>query len=311
MRFYTGQNVSMDEIQRMIPAQYHGIVKAVDTDSVIGPWRKRGNMANKMAWKFVHGYANKFEVTYRSYVHLHKTEGGSFDWAVKLDYDTLFFPENFRKYLISKSLCPARPLYLGHLLFHRPIPFTAGAIYALSSSAVEKLSHTLEDSLMALPPARPARLASRKCLDIETQAEDYHLGVCLHQAGVLADLVLTRDHMGREFFQILSALNHSQMEFNASKWFWKNKGFTAETANQKEKCCADFPINFHNYKNDDFIILYEQIYEGEGAILPSGDFDLNRLSMTEILKFHWSLSSGNYSNHMEEHPVSITKDNSS
>ena len=51
----------------------------------------------------------RFEDTYRSLYHLQKTEGQDFDWFVKLDLDSVFYGENFRRcvshWLHSRGIC--------------------------------------------------------------------------------------------------------------------------------------------------------------------------------------------------------------
>lgn len=46
------------------------------------------------------------------------------------------------------------------------------------------------------------RRSDRECLDIETQSEDYHLGVCLTLAGVTTTPLDSRDSQGGEYFQV-------------------------------------------------------------------------------------------------------------
>eukprot|EP00959_Pyramimonas_sp_CCMP1952_P155150 3246296-Pyramimonas_sp.AAC.1 len=79
------------------------------------------------------------------------------------------------------------------------------------------------------------------------------------------------------------------MVFHPKVWYWERKGFTKETANQLDKCCAKYPVAFHKYPD---LRAWLETYEGEGATLPSGDFDTERLEMQEILKAHDRVDEG-------------------
>ena len=70
-------------------------------------------------------------------------------------------------------------------------------------------------------------------MDIETQSEDYHTAVCLHHAGIHANVTLSRDDKNREYFQIFTASSHYRsLGFSPEMWFWKGKGFDRDTANR-------------------------------------------------------------------------------
>ena len=63
----------------------------------------------------------------------------------------------------------------------------------------------------------------------------------------------SRDDQDGEYFQIYSTTNHvNGKHFDADFWFWKNKGFTSQTANTGAKCCAEWPVLFHKYTDLSF-----------------------------------------------------------
>ena len=87
-------------------------------------------------------------------------------------------------------------------------------------------------------------------MDIETQSEDYHTAVCLHHAGIHANVTLSRDDKNREYFQIFTASSHYRsLGFSPEMWFWKGKGFDRDTANRHQNCCAEWPVVFHRYRD--------------------------------------------------------------
>jgi len=290
IRFYVGEKVPAAKVQEMIPPEYANIALAVDTES-LGPWRDRGPYYNKKRGNFVPGYANRFEHTYRSFYHLNEVEGDDLDWIVKLDLDTVFFPENFRKFLDEKGFCSTDPYYLGHAVQFRVVHFAAGAINILSRAALQKLADSLKTNLMPKPTAWPYSRTNRECLDIETQSEDYHIAVCLSVAGVIINATNNRDSENREYFQIYTAPAHYRGLRFGKMWFWDGKGFTKETANDREKCCALYPVNFHKYSD---LKVWQEIYEGKDARLPSGDFDTERLQLHAVLDAHDRVARGQY-----------------
>jgi hypothetical protein len=72
-----------------------------------------------------------------------------------------------------------------------------------------------------------ARRADRECVDIETQSEDYHLGVCLALAGITTTPLDSRDSQGGEYFQVkrpihppltLTRPQHTHAAFRIHRW---------------------------------------------------------------------------------------------
>lgn len=83
------------------------------------------------------------------WLRLRQVEGDRFDWVIKLDLDTVFFGENFRRFLGDQDLCSPQtePSLLGPILYHRRVKFPAGATIVVSRSALERLAVTLNKTL--------------------------------------------------------------------------------------------------------------------------------------------------------------------
>lgn len=288
VRFYLGRYVDGDVVRGMIPSEFAHVAQVVDTRPSLGPFRERGSRGNTKRRNFVRGYANRWEDTYRSMLHAWQAEGDSVDWVIKVDLDSTLYAENFRRMLTDKGFCQPdkQELLLGHILLFRSSPFAAGAGFALSRAALVKLCEYMNRTLVVEETPERASRTDKECLDIETQSEDYHLGVCLHRAGVTTTPLDSRDSHDGEYFQIYSVTNHYHgKHFDSQFWYWKNKGFTRETANTGSKCCAQWPAVFHKYPD---LTFYQKIYEGEGAIGPDGYFDTSRLHLDEILRMEIS-----------------------
>jgi hypothetical protein len=124
--------------------------QVVDTRPLLGEFRERGSRGNTKRRNFVRGYSNRWEDTYRSMLHAWQVEVHAVDWAIKLDMDTTFFAENFRRMLSDKGFCSPdkQPLLLGHILMHRTHPFAAGAGFALSRAALVQASEYMNRTLV-------------------------------------------------------------------------------------------------------------------------------------------------------------------
>ncbi|KAK3258763.1 hypothetical protein CYMTET_32204 [Cymbomonas tetramitiformis] len=284
IRFYTGQEVDVSRAEKVIAHLVQGKdVRVVSTDS-IGPWRRdyasirlhlrHCNVKNRGC---THGYENRYEHTYRSFLHLHEEEGDQVAWVIKLDFDSLFIPENWRRFLDSKNYCTHEPHYLGHTLYHRKHPFQAGAGFALSKAALDILARHLREETLQKPTPKQPHLIESNCWDFETSAEDYHLGVCLAVCGVkVSD---GRDEDGKQFFMNYGANAHRGLKWRPESWQFKGMP-EKYRENVHDNCCADFAVLTHSYPNMQVMIA---LFEPEGGDLGQGFTEATKFSLQRLL----------------------------
>jgi hypothetical protein len=113
--------------------------------------------------------------------------------------DSIFIPENFRRWVEQKGLCTTETHYLGHILFFQPTPFVQGGHIGLSPPARRKFAQGLDNTLIpnaTITEAVQHQLALAKkwpCLDIHTSAEDLSTAYCFAHVGVFPVVNHTRD----------------------------------------------------------------------------------------------------------------------
>ena len=129
------------------------------------------------------------------------------DWFCRLDTDTYFVAENFRRFVRRAGLDPDGAHYLGarvffHHLMHPAIVFNfGGAGVCLSRAVLHALAarlfplvQTMSEGVAAGPTS-----STGECIVGPGHFDDIALAVCLREAGVLASEDTT-DAWGREVF---------------------------------------------------------------------------------------------------------------
>jgi len=215
-------------------------------------------------------YHNLWQKTHHMLIHTLRHETERHDWYVKIDYDTVFIPANFRRLAAAKFPGPLDPAYLGHKLAHYPYDgthketwpasgseFNAGGCYALNRAALERLVPALED---VNPHGDPSASGVGECSgNNPTKSEDASLGMCLRQLSPPITPNTTRDDQGREHFMPFQVADHLDSVPYASMggsledghvypdWFWANK----DKSNEGRESMAKYIVSAHNYKGGD------------------------------------------------------------
>ena len=186
-------------------------------------------------------YDNHYEKIYTMLGSAFVEDLEAYDWFVKVDTDSVFFPENLRHFLRERRYSARDAVVLGSLGHFRRIAFPLGAAYALSREALRR-SGPIWLALRFMPRHEAADC---ECVDARTQGEEPFVAACLSAAGAYAfDM---EDERGASRFLPFQLKDHySEMRYSADPqdWWWKGKKAGADL----DGAIARFPIVAHNYK---------------------------------------------------------------
>ncbi|XP_065561826.1 glycoprotein-N-acetylgalactosamine 3-beta-galactosyltransferase 1-like isoform X1 [Artemia franciscana] len=180
------------------------------------------------------------------YIYNHYLD--SFDWILKADDDTLFFPENAR-YLLSRY-DPKEPLWMGckMKMLHTPVFLSGGAGYIFSKQAVKIfVEEAIKDNTYCYP-------------EINDWADDLQIGKCFEKLQV--KLIDTRDENALHRFLPLSPFFHLkplENEEDRKSWWWSAAYYKDETYFGGD-CCSNTTISFHYVSPEDQYLFYNVFY---------------------------------------------------
>lgn len=149
-----------------------------------------------------------------------------FDWFFKGDDDTYAFMDNMR-YMLSEY-SPDDPIYFGHKFkthSHRYGYFSGGSGYVMSREALKRFT-------------QQAMKNSSLCKTDNTGAEDWQMGSCMDNVGVLAGD--SRDKFNRERFLPFRAYSH--LFSHRTNWYWDRKYYDTD---EGVDCCSNYVVSFH------------------------------------------------------------------
>ncbi|KAL7498377.1 hypothetical protein ACHAWT_006336 [Skeletonema menzelii] len=194
---------------------------------------------------------NIWEKVWRSWLWIDDNgESDSSEWFAKIDADSYLFPENAKKYVQDNNMSPDEHHYFGHTLRHSEDrnlpPIVAGSAVFFSRATVKGAAAIFREF-----KHEEHNKSVRKCSDSYTASEETLTALCLKQhLGIYAAHAL--DDSGDELIAI-SPIEDTLLWNRTEQgewWYWKNKPETdPRTGREIHKCCGDFPIAFHGYKD--------------------------------------------------------------
>lgn len=180
--------------------------------------------------------------------------GQDYDYFVKIDADTLFFPNNLKFWSTRKQWDANNNYYFGHTIFEQSreiteprSQFNLGAGYGISRGLMQ-----LMQPYFANPHPSTNEDKHKKCPEWHRWGEDYKFADCLRT--VLPALIPnnTKDEWNRETFLPFDPEYHiAIMNKTFIKWFWRGK-VDSET-NELLHCCSSRPILFHKLNGDQYV----------------------------------------------------------
>jgi hypothetical protein len=201
---------------------------------------------NKDLWNQVHrGWARIAEIALNDY-----------DWFVKLDDDSVFYPDNLRFLVRHKKWSPDSIAYFGHTIFEQSRPvnqirsqFNLGAGYGVSRKLLESIYPYLPNATNSAIPK------DQRCPEWIRWGEDVKFSDCLRVR--FPNLVPnnTRDDAERETFLPFNLFYHLIRSMPA----WYLRGKPAHLLNRTQSitgCCSSRHILWHKSRPPQFFLSY-------------------------------------------------------
>ena len=204
-----------------------------------------------------------WEKMWRSWVYVEQHHLHDAEWFCKIDYDTFFFPDNFKYYV--RDVRGWDPInehhYFGHVIQHRnrkDRPMVVGASACWSQRTLKEIAQVYRDM-----PKGSNKGERGKCEDRSHATEEVTTSVCLKDhLNIVPEAA--RDDQMREYITIDKypmVLTWNRTE-QGEWWYWKGK---PQNAGQMENTIARRPIGIHKYKNEkEILTLWEEFYGPSG-----------------------------------------------
>jgi hypothetical protein len=213
-----------------------------------------------------------WEKMWRSWVYVAEHHLTDAEWFCKVDYDTFFFPDNFKYFVRDvKDWDPLTEYhYFGHVIQHRSRkdkPMVVGASACWSRKTLKDIAQVYRDM-----PKGSTRGERGKCEDRAHATEEVTTSQCLRDH-LHIEPEPARDDQLREYITIdqyplvLSWNRTEQGEW----WYWKGK---PKDAGIMENTIARRPIGIHKYKKPEEILRLWQEFYG-----PRGNVDLENVGL--------------------------------
>ena len=200
-----------------------------------------------------------WEKMWRSWVYVEEHHLTDAEWFCKVDYDTFFFPDNFKYYVRDvKDWDPIKDYhYFGHVISHRKrkdAPMVVGASACWSQKTLKDIAQVYRDM-----PKGSTKGERGKCEDRAHATEEVTTSQCLRDH-LHIEPEAARDDQMREYITIDKyplVLTWNRTE-QGEWWYWKGK---PKDAGQMEDTIARRPIGIHKYKKpEEILTLWEEFY---------------------------------------------------
>jgi len=206
-----------------------------------------------------------WEKMWRSWVYVDTHHKNDAEWFCKIDYDTFFFPDNFKYYVRDvKDWDPVgEHHYFGHVIQHRSrkdAPMVVGASACWSRKTLGGIAQVYREM-----PKGSKKGERGKCEDRAHATEEVTTSTCLREH-LKIEPEAARDDQMREYitidkYPLVLAWNRTEQ---GEWWFWKGK---PKDAGQMENTIARRPIGIHKYKKpEEILTLWEEFYGPSGNV---------------------------------------------
>ncbi|KAL7492893.1 hypothetical protein ACHAWT_002164 [Skeletonema menzelii] len=204
-----------------------------------------------------------WEKMWRSWVYVDEHHSNDAEWFCKVDYDTFFFPDNFKYYVRDvKDWDPVGDYhYFGHVIEHRKrkdAPMVVGASACWSQKTLKDIAQVYRNM-----PKGSTKGERGKCEDRAHATEEVTTSQCLREH-LNIEPEAARDDQMREYITIDKyplVLTWNRTE-QGEWWYWKGK---PKDAGQMEDTIARRPIGIHKYKKpEEILTLWEEFYGPSG-----------------------------------------------
>ena len=204
-----------------------------------------------------------WEKMWRSWVYVDTHHKNDAEWFCKIDYDTFFFPDNFKYYVRDvKDWDPVgEHHYFGHVIQHRSrkdAPMVVGASACWSRKTLGGIAQVYREM-----PKGSKKGERGKCEDRAHATEEVTTSTCLREH-LKIEPEAARDDQMREYitidrYPLVLTWNRTEQ---GEWWFWKGK---PKDAGQMENTIARRPIGIHKYKKpEEILTLWEEFYGPSG-----------------------------------------------
>ena len=189
---------------------------------------------------------NLWMITLKMWEYVYDNFASDYDWFLKVDDDTIVFPENFK--MAVSNLSSNDTYYMGHTSYHGSTPFNNGCGYALSRAALESFAPAVKMLVNGTS-------YSSECTPDATWAEDSRMGKCMNALGIKP--TPTIDDEGRERSMAFNLKDHLAYVRRPDSRGWYFVG-QPKSLRHGADCCSSRPILFHSYKekHDNEALMY-------------------------------------------------------
>jgi len=208
-----------------------------------------------------------WEKVWRSWVHIAHNDKHMAEWFFKLDDDTIFFPQNMRKFLRESMWSHRDPHYFGHRLFHGSRTFISGVMVGYSQRTVELAAQkylTMEHEY-----GDRAKFKHGRCVDRDGATQEVTESKCLEEINIKAEVVRDLHGFEKIALQDISEAMKFRKREGTDYWLWYGRVKTAI-------CCSIEPVAFHPYKNPKTLIkFYQELFDRNNTVLRDKMVDRN------------------------------------
>lgn len=180
-------------------------------------------------------YGHVWGKTKHAMIYAYENFRNDYDWLFKADDNTYALLDNMRYMLAAYS--PDDPVYFGKKFkYNKELGhFSGGAGYVMSKKALKKfVTEALPDPL--------------KCRPTDEGAEDWELGICMHNVGVYPGDA--RDRFKHEtFFPFQPGAHLFPLDID---WYWKRQYYPDD---EGLDCCSNLTISFHYVPPDEMYLM--------------------------------------------------------
>jgi len=231
--------------------------------------------------------ANQKDLLLFTHLAMHRTGRSQPDWVCRVETDSYFAPQNFRRFVAGRRLDPSEPIFLGSISywqmhFEPRIVFNE-QVQCLSWAAVGRLATKVRMAPVA------SNVSYARCELVPGHRGDLLLAICLAEAGIVPHGDIA-DAWGREYFLNYrledvelympdgaygnNVKDPRAFETNAAQhWRGKAHVFLPCMKRRQQIWASPYPISFHDYKDPAGIYFVHEVMTGQrdcGNFCPKG-----------------------------------------